>query len=131
LIEGIKDSRAQSRSFKAAASKAEADARDASTQLEVLRHRHLTEISHLQSSMVTQELQHKEEIAAAVTKEVSLVKEKAEVRRFLCFSCRSTPIVEIRKWLEIVPVDVQIQTLFQWAHPPHCPLFNYVVLGAG
>jgi hypothetical protein len=95
LIEGVKESRALTRSYKSAASKAEAEAREASTQLEVLCHRHTTEISHLQSSMATQELQHQEEMAAAVLKEVSLVKEKAEVRQFSCFLRRSASVVEV------------------------------------
>jgi hypothetical protein len=109
LIEGVKESRAQSRSYKSAASKAEAEAREASTQLEVLCHQHTTEISHLQSSMATQELQHQEEMAAAVLKEVSLAKEKAKVRRFSCFLRRSVSVVEVRKSLEIGLVDVRIR----------------------
>jgi chromosome segregation ATPase len=84
LVEGIRDARSQARSSKAAAAKAEEDVRASSNYFERSTHELQREVTQLQSTLATKEVEHQQAISAAMEKEVAVVKEKAQVRRLLC-----------------------------------------------
>jgi hypothetical protein len=79
LVEGIRDARSQARSSKAATARAEEEARATSIQLDRSTYELQMEVRHLQSTLATKEVEHKQAVGAAGKKEIDIVKEKAQV----------------------------------------------------
>jgi hypothetical protein len=73
LVEGIiRDARSQARSSKAAPARAEEEARATSIQLDRSTYELLMEVRHLQSTLATKEVEHKQAVGAAVEKEIAM-----------------------------------------------------------